>query len=142
MYFCVVTLYVFDIVNLKAQNLSAVSQLIVLASLTISVAIAWFNKKWKGQILLFINLCLIGAAPFILGVISKWFQNSIVINISKTICVGIPLLFIVFPLISFSQGNMNEWEPTIGFVISGIIKSAFWLTMFVYLNSTLKAINK
>jgi hypothetical protein len=138
-YICLTLTYAFDIFEQKGNIDTIIPQLIMLAFVNIAIVAAFFSKQWFGQLLLYTNFLLVGLIPLVLGIISLWVTDQRIKELFKYTCAGVPILLIVFPIVSYLQGGMgNDWEPNIRFVVYRLVQAIYWYTVFMYTSTHLK----
>ena len=138
-YICLTLTYAVDIFEQRSDIDTIIPPLIMLAFVNISVTVAFFSKKWFGQLLLYTNFLLVGLIPLVLGIISLWLTDRRIKLLLKFTCIGIPLLLLLFSIIAYWQGKMaNNWEPNLRFVVYRLVQAIYWYTVFMYTSTHLK----
>lgn len=77
--------------------------------------------------------------PLVLGVISCWVTNKIVKEVFTIVSIGMPLLLLVVPFISYLKGNAtNGWEPGFRIVFYRLAQAIYWFAVYMYTSMHLK----
>lgn len=138
-YVCLTLTYAIDISELKAQLGSIAPLLIMVAFVHISVAAAWFSKKWYGQLLLYTNFLLVGLIPFVLGVISIWLTSQKVKRLLPYVCTGLPLVLLLVALVaSLEDGQAGNGEVGSRVVVYRLVQAVYWYAVYQYSSIHLK----